>query len=809
MANAKVLTLVAVIAVIAVIGAAVFLMGDQKIDTNDKVLNDGYVFEVDTVAKVYGNANNDDKIDKKDIDLVQKMIDGKETVDLEKYPFADAYKDGKIDQKDIDQINMIINNEKGQVWYQNYYGESQKIEYPLLDKKIGLTYWQQAQLVDLVGHWDDVVAANASITQARSNQYDLSNIVYRYGTTGSSKLTEEFCEGYLQAGVNLIIGSPYKATVTEVAAQYLPDVPVITLGIGGASCVSSALTLGILMDAEDKAENYEKYVLGIMDDVQNGLKRVKNSEKPTMLVCRMYEDNDSYISKYGGILVNCAKTDGSYQLLSMFADLYTDNSETSTTPSRTQEWILSQDFDLILDMEVYTGFQTSSIEGEQFYTPGEYNKRFENSVRYFKGTSAFDDGGVLSSSYIFDGYSGFASLMMSAYMIYPDHFSLKEGQDSLQYWYDNFTETKVDVTTQGGYYYTGEKYKCQFMDKEPTLANGFYSWNPTMLRVSDNYSNCTPAFMTIAEEAFKAVYGDVPSYDGIKRSDIPSKYLYKYSDYTSTVNGKLVVKTFDNTSDGKSEAYADKTLEFTPTKVICYTDAYIDTIYHIFCDYYGEKPYSGNDSKSQQALWDLIPAMTSSVKSNLEKNYKLTVPEKVTIINTSQEDLTNYCGSISSKEKVIIFMSEYNIRSTNKSTWWGTNTAISENNPNIQFVYLLSNSPAMVLSTTEMIGEILGYNSTEAMMTKILAEIYVMQKAIDDKGKTQTFYVETAAKKAVASNTLMGGIFDSILKMTNIVTGDNLMNGTLSDEAIIDAKPTVLAFYKSDSRSDDDCMRVL
>ena len=115
----------------------------------------------------------------------------------------------------------------------------------------------------------------------------------------------------------------------------------------------------------------------------------------------------------------------------------------------------------------------------------------------------------------------------------------------------------------------------------------------------------------------------------------------------------------------------------------------------------------------------------------------------------------------------------------------------------------------MVLSTTEMIGEIIGYDNTESMMTKTLAEIYVMQKAIDEKKKTYTFYVETAAKKAVASNTLMGGIFDSILKMENIVTGDNLMNGTLSDESIIDAKPQVLAFYKSDSRSDSDCMRML
>ena len=293
--------------------------------TDDKVLNEGYVFEVDTVARVFGNANNDDRIDSQDIKYVQGVIDKTISYDKSRNPYADANNDGKVDSKDIEQIQMIIDKKKGTVWYENYYGEVQSIDFPVIGKKIGVTYWQQAQLVDLVGHWGDVVAANASVSQARSNQYDLSNVVYSYGTTGSSKLTEEFCEGYLNAGVDLIIGSPYKATVTEVANTYLPGVPVITLGIGGSSCVSSALTLGILMDAEERAQKYEEYVVGIVDTVKDGLKDINNSEKPRMLVCRMYEDNDGYISRYGGILVNCANPDGSYQLLSMFADLYTDN----------------------------------------------------------------------------------------------------------------------------------------------------------------------------------------------------------------------------------------------------------------------------------------------------------------------------------------------------------------------------------------------------------------------------------------------------------------------------------------------------
>ncbi|MBR4225292.1 MAG: Ig-like domain-containing protein [Candidatus Methanomethylophilaceae archaeon] len=625
--------------------------------TDDQILNEGFVFKVDTVARVLGNANNDDRIDAQDIKYVQGVIDKTISYDKSRNPYVDANNDGKVDSKDIDQIQMIIDKKKGTVWYENYYGEVQKIDFPVTGKKIGVTYWQQAQLVDLVGHWSDVVAANASVSQARTNQYDMSNVVYSYGTTGSSKLTEEFCEGYLKAGVDLILGSPYKATVTEVANTYLPNVPVITLGIGGASCVSSALTLGILMDAEEKSQQYEEYVLGIVDTVQKGLEKVNNSDKPKMLVCRMYEDNDGYISRYGGILVNCANTDGSYQLLSMFANLYTDNSEKGTTPNRTQEWILSQDFDLIFDMEVYTGFQTSSIPGEKFYTPGEYNKRFENSVEYFKGTRAYDNGGVLSSSYIFDGYSGFASLMMAAHMIYPEHFTLKQGQDSLQYWYDNFTVCDVDVTKQGGYYYTGDKYQTQFGEKID--KKGFYKWNPEVVIVDGNYSNCTPAFMDIAQSVYEKVYGKMPDYSGITRESIPANYLYPYSSYvTKNGDGTLTVKTFDNTSVGTSEAYADKVIRFTPTKVLCYTDAYVDTIYMILCDYYGEVAHSGSTPKAEAALWSLVDAIPSSVKSGLASKYGLVAPDSVKVIGTGQEDLLGYCGSFPSSEKLIVFMSE-------------------------------------------------------------------------------------------------------------------------------------------------------
>lgn len=340
---------------------------------------------------------------------------------------------------------------------------------------------------------------------------------------------------------------------------------------------------------------------------------------------------------------------------------------------------------------------------------------------------------------------------------------------------------------------------------EKETKGGFYAWDPEVVTVNGNYSNCTPAFMSIAENVYKEVYGEIPSYSNISRADIPSKYLYNYTDYVVSEEEKsITILTFDNTSTGKTEAYKQKTISI-PEEVICYTDAYVDTIYMILCDYYGEKAHSGDSPQAEAALWKLIHTLPKSVIDGIQSKYGLTVPSDVQVLGATQEDLVNYCQK-NTEKKIVVFMSEYNIRSTNTKSWWSINSTI-ESHSSTQFVYLLSNSPGMVLSTMEMIGKIIGKDNTDAMMTSVLAEIYVMQKAIDESGKTYTFYCETNAGKAVGSNTLMGGIFASILKMQNVFDGD-LMGSSMSDEKIIEAHPEIIAFYSSDVRSDDEKMRV-
>ena len=448
----KKITAIAVVVIVIVAAvAAVALTRDSGNGGED-----GESLTIEYTAKVYGNANNDAYIDQSDLDMVQDIIDGVTIWNSEQYPYADANNDSRITNDDYELIQKIINDESCEVWYTNGFGVAQQVPYPLVNNKIALTYWQQGELVSLLGHWDEVVAVNESIYTDRANLYDLSNIQYHFGTTTGSSVTEANCEMLEQLGVDLVIASPYTSNSTPLDA-YLPHVTKLYINPSGFNCISDALTLGILMDSEEQAESYVEFSLGALREIRQAMATIPEDEIPTMIITRMYEDNDSYIQRYGGILVNVASTDGVYQILSLLANCYQDNSDLSTTPHRSLEWFLQNDFDYILDLEVYTGFKPSDTTDEPFFTQQEYNDRFENSVEYFRGTSAYENGNVITASYnLYGGYSSFAALKIIASMLYPDLFTLEEGQADLQYWYDNFTTADIDVTVDGGYIYTGD-----------------------------------------------------------------------------------------------------------------------------------------------------------------------------------------------------------------------------------------------------------------------------------------------------------------------------------------------------------------
>lgn len=116
--KAKQLVTLLIIAVIAVATIGIGFMFSQMDKGVEKI-------DIDAGLEVYGNANNDGRIDSKDIVLIEDIIADSKVISelpldavideglktLEKYPLADANCDGVVDEADIIQVQSIIDAE--------------------------------------------------------------------------------------------------------------------------------------------------------------------------------------------------------------------------------------------------------------------------------------------------------------------------------------------------------------------------------------------------------------------------------------------------------------------------------------------------------------------------------------------------------------------------------------------------------------------------------------------------------------------------------------------------------------------------
>lgn len=113
--NSKMLIAVIAVAVVVVAGATAAFVVMNK-DKDDKVSQ--YTYD-EAELKVLGNVDGNRVIDQSDYDQVKKLVDDGATV--ENYPLADANNDKKIDATDLEILQNIIDKKETTVWHISYH----------------------------------------------------------------------------------------------------------------------------------------------------------------------------------------------------------------------------------------------------------------------------------------------------------------------------------------------------------------------------------------------------------------------------------------------------------------------------------------------------------------------------------------------------------------------------------------------------------------------------------------------------------------------------------------------------------------
>jgi len=312
----KIIIVIAVVAIVAVVGvAAYFLMnnngGGESSDEGKlvgTVLKESQYPAKSSRLWVYGNANEDDKLDNSDVTYLEGIINGsnKKTV------LADANADGVVDSADVTYLKKIIKagaDTKLTVYYVDNYHTVSAVHWPV--KSIAIGFSSGAYLADLTGLLGKVGMVDDTIKTTK-----WVNINSKYSTLPSFGWEEEpDLEAVLENKIDVYVPG-YCYTITDSdTRKFFQNTSTDCMYMntcdkdgGGDDAAKEDIDRSIVMFAfllqgdMDKTYDYLEWHDEILAKIQNAVSKVKTSEQVPYI---MFRNSPAYVS--GGIYTIAGK----------------------------------------------------------------------------------------------------------------------------------------------------------------------------------------------------------------------------------------------------------------------------------------------------------------------------------------------------------------------------------------------------------------------------------------------------------------------------------------------------------------------
>ena len=444
MANSKMIAVIAVVVVVAVVAVAAFVLLNNN--SEDKNID----FSPTTRMLAYGNANNDDYLDSKDVDYIQAIVDGKGTWNKKTHPLVDANTDGQITQADVDLVNKFLKGEKTTMYYMNWYGETKSVSYPLSGNIVG-SYIQVADLCIVVGVYDKVVGIKDTaekILTYDEKQYPNAHKQIKSVRGDTNVFDVQKC---LAVGTDIVLSDPFaipesfinsmKAAKPSVNFVELP----INRSINDVDWTHTIVTLGGMMNLQDNTKKYIKYIQDVEEKIEKKLEEVKKKyADETFLICYMPSSPTTTdldilgkgVVQYGDV-INMLRLPVTCSIEPLEEEGYIENYPIEKVITNNPS---------IICVETW-GFINA-------YSEKEYVEKIQTMVSYFKATNAYKNNRVVSMAYeVYGTVPGLSGLIAMGAALWPDIFDEKEGIKLMNEYYRNFTYLgdDFDVSEYRGY----------------------------------------------------------------------------------------------------------------------------------------------------------------------------------------------------------------------------------------------------------------------------------------------------------------------------------------------------------------------
>ncbi|MDD4222437.1 MAG: ABC transporter substrate-binding protein [Candidatus Methanomethylophilus sp.] len=401
----KIFAILATIVVIAAgAGVALYLNNDSQNNSYHSQNTDGRLM-------IFGNANNDDYIDQGDITALEKIIAN--PTEVKDHPLADANQDGTVDQRDIDMVKQMINREKMTLYYLNGNGDIKSVDYPL------------ERVV--------VVGTNAMLTVRAIGAVSAGKVVGVTGEKNKDAVLFSDVKDIAKVSTSILVANPeavvdigdVDAIITMNSAVYVKNESTFTnsgIEVIRVACsnneqdVSTALTLGYMMQLEERANKYAQFCDGVLDHVSGIVANLIDDQKKTCLCVTMTNSVSGTPSDY-------------YKLTELAGGKnLADWNEVTQKYTVGGEWLLKEKYqaDYIVHYSQWS------------YSPDtDYQSIYDKLSVNFTEMDAYQEGNyVLINGYLPD----IVRLAYTAAVFYPDLFGEDYGDQVHQQYIDAFVD---------------------------------------------------------------------------------------------------------------------------------------------------------------------------------------------------------------------------------------------------------------------------------------------------------------------------------------------------------------------------------
>ena len=381
--------------------------------------------EDEYVLDIYGNANEDDTIDMRDVTYTKLIIFGKKP----ETELADAYYDDEVDVLDVVQIKLIILGRESELTFVDARGEDVTVSMPI-DRIIVLNS-DFADAVRAVGARDKVVGVCEGLSEMYFPEISTlstvggwmgpdvemvlrlePDIVCCYATWPPSEGLEDKLAG---TGITVIRLEFYK---TEILKEEM-------------------IQLGYILGEEEKADDYISFFDEYVGTIEERVAELSEEEKPRVYV--EIKDYKAVTEEAGGHQL-CVMAGG----INVFADLG-GSGYVEIDP----EDVIVEHPDIILRQTYYdSGYDEDDQSKIIALRDSVLNRTELADVPAIKGKKVY----VISNQFAF-GPDSVAGLVTIAKWFHRELFRDLDPQAIHQEYIDEFCEIDYDVTEHGVFVY--------------------------------------------------------------------------------------------------------------------------------------------------------------------------------------------------------------------------------------------------------------------------------------------------------------------------------------------------------------------